>query len=95
EAVAALAQTVKDAELADPALPLETVAWRLFNEEEVRVLPPALLARGCRCNPAHIRDVIARFPPDERAGMADAEGNIKVDCEFCASTYLIPAELDA
>ncbi|MBO9375366.1 Hsp33 family molecular chaperone HslO [Sphingomonas histidinilytica] len=87
EHVHALAQTVTADELADPDLPIETILWRLFNEDEVRTYPGVSLARGCRCDPAHIRTVIARFPPDERAGMADEQGEIHVDCEFCAKRF--------
>jgi molecular chaperone Hsp33 len=87
EHVAALARTLSEAELVDPALPLETILWRLFHEEEIRVLPQATLARGCRCSAAHIRDVILRFPPDEREAMAEADGIIRVDCAFCARVF--------
>ena len=38
---------------------------------------------------ALVRGVIARFPPEERADMADEHGEIHVDCEFCASRYTI------
>ncbi|MDO6415724.1 Hsp33 family molecular chaperone HslO [Sphingomonas sp. BIUV-7] len=93
EHVAALGGTVQGEELTDPALPLETLLWRLFNEDEVRVLPPVALAQGCRCDPDHIRSVIERFPADERAEMADEAGLIHVDCEFCASRYSIEAAL--
>jgi molecular chaperone Hsp33 len=65
--------------------------WRLFNEEEVRVLPLLGLTRGCRCNPDHIRAVIGRFPSEEQAQMADEDGLIHVDCEFCARRFSIVA----
>ena len=87
EHVAALGQTVRAGELADPALPLEALVWRLFNEEEVRVLPATALTHGCRCDPVHVRAVIERFPPEEQAAMADADGLIHVDCEFCARRF--------
>jgi molecular chaperone Hsp33 len=87
EHVRALAQTVQGDELADPDLPLETILWRLFNEDEVRTYAGVALAQGCRCDPIHIRSVIARFPPDERAEMADENGEIHVDCEFCANRF--------
>ncbi|ABQ67771.1 Hsp33 protein [Rhizorhabdus wittichii RW1] len=87
EHVQALAQTVTADELADPDLPIETILWRLFNEDEVRTYPGVALARGCRCDPAHIRTVIGRFAPDERAEMADEGGEIHVDCEFCARRF--------
>ena len=91
EHVHALAATLADGELTDPALPLDELLWRLFHEEEeVRTLPIARLGRGCRCSLEHIRDVIGRFPPDERVAMADEHGVIRVDCEFCARSFPIP-----
>ena len=91
EHVHALAATLTVDELTDSALPLDRLVWRLFNEEEVRVLPLLGLVRGCRCNLDHIRSVIGRFPADEQAEMADAEGRIHVDCEFCARRFSIEA----
>jgi molecular chaperone Hsp33 len=86
--VRAFGQTISTAELTDPDLKLETVLWRLFNEEEeVRTITPVSLSRGCRCDPEHIRNVIARFHPEERAEMADDKGEIHVDCEFCAKRF--------
>ncbi len=90
EHVEALAGTIKVEELTDPALQLEGIAWRLFNEEdEIRVLPGTTVSRGCRCNPQHTRDVIARFPAEEQAEMADEAGLIHVDCEFCSRRFSI------
>ena len=88
--VRALGQTLGADELVDPGLKLETLLWRLFNEEdEVRTMAAVPLARGCRCDPDHIRGVIARFPDEERAEMADDRGEIHVDCEFCARRFSI------
>ncbi len=86
--VEALASTISADELTDPALPLEELLWRLFNEEEeVRTLPLGGLSRGCRCSADHIQTVIARFPPEERMQMADEHGVVHVDCEFCARSF--------
>ncbi len=88
EHVAILGNTISVAELTDTMLPLETLVWRLFNEEEeVRVLGGAALTKGCRCEFAHIRDVLLRFPAEERATMADANGVIGVDCAFCSRIF--------
>jgi molecular chaperone Hsp33 len=93
EHVAILGQTISTEELTDFALPLETIVWRLFNEEsEVRVLGGASLTKGCRCDAAHIRDVLLRFPADERADMSDAYGMISVDCAFCSRKFPISAQ---
>ena len=91
--VLALGQTVSAAELLDEALAPADLVWRLFHEEdEVRVTPPVLLSRGCRCSAEHIRDVIYRFPAAERAEMADEDGLIRVDCQFCARVFPIALE---
>jgi molecular chaperone Hsp33 len=89
EHVRILAETVKGAELTDPALPLDGVLWRLFHEEEVRVFEPVPLVKGCRCNFDYIKGVIGRFAADERAGMVDEDGFISVDCEFCSRVFPI------
>jgi molecular chaperone Hsp33 len=90
EHVSILGSTIKAVELLDHDLPLETLVWRLFNEEdEVRVLGGASITKGCRCDPVHIREVIGRFPGDERAAMANDEGIIAVECEFCARSFPI------
>lgn len=86
--VAALAATVTPEELADPDLPLETLLWRLFHEDEVRLLPSMPLSRGCRCSEAYIREVLLRFPEAERAAMRGEDGRISVDCEFCSKRFV-------
>jgi molecular chaperone Hsp33 len=93
--IAILAGSVKDAELTDPALALDDLLWRLFHEEdEVRTLAAVELKRGCRCDPDYVRSVIARFPPEERDAMVGEDGMIRVDCEFCSSSFAIqPDEL--
>ena len=88
--VAVLAGSVKDDELLDRGLPLDELVWRLFHkEEEVRILPAVVLARGCRCNPDYVRSVIARFPVEEQAVMVGEDGFIRVDCQFCATDFPI------
>lgn len=89
EHVVALASTVSEAELTDPALSAETLLWRLFHEEEVRVFEGLAPTRGCRCSPAHIAMVLGKFPEAERDQMRGDDGKIRVDCEFCARTWVI------
>jgi molecular chaperone Hsp33 len=88
--VATLAGSVKPDELTDRDLPLDDLVWRLFHEEEeVRTLEPVALSKGCRCIPDYIASVIARFPAEEQAGMIGEDGMIRVDCEFCATSFPI------
>jgi molecular chaperone Hsp33 len=90
EHVAVLAGSIRHDELVDPDLSLEALAWRLFHEEpEVRVLPGAMLSRGCRCSVAHYEAVIAKFPETERSAMRNEAGVIVVDCAFCSRLFEI------
>ncbi|QAY79607.1 Hsp33 family molecular chaperone HslO [Sphingosinicella sp. BN140058] len=89
EHVRILSETIKGSELADAELPLREVLWRLFHEEDVRVLNAQPLAKGCRCNFDYIKSVISRFAPQERAEMVDEDGFISVDCEFCSRVFPI------
>ena len=91
--VATLVGSVRDDELTDRALPLDDLVWRLLHEEkEVRTQGPIALSKGCRCSPDYIASVIARFPVEERAAMVGEDGMIRVDCEFCATSF--PISLD-
>lgn len=88
EHVAALAGSTSATELVDANLTLEALVWRLFHEEcEVRVEQGDALARGCRCNVAHYREILARFPAEDRVTMRDDEGLIRVDCAFCSRVF--------
>ncbi len=90
EHIEALAGSITLDELTNRNLPLEEIVWRLFHEEEqVRIEEGSGLSRGCRCDEAHIRDVISRFPPSEREEMADENGHIAVNCEFCSKNFPI------
>ncbi len=85
--VATLTGSIDKAELTDESLPLDTLLWRLLNEDEVRVIPAVALRRQCHCSADHFRTVLMRFPEDERAEMRTEEGLIVVNCEFCNKSY--------
>jgi len=84
--------TLKDEELTDPATSLETLAWRLFHEDEVRVEPGVTVSRGCRCSTDYFASVLAQFPEAEQRDMADDLGKIVVDCAFCSRIFPIALE---
>lgn len=95
EHVAILGGTMGADELADTAIPLETLVWRLFNEEDgVRLHGLTALSKGCRCSSDYIAQVLAKFPPEEQRAMADESGTIFVDCAFCARKFPVPAVAD-
>jgi len=81
-----LARTVEDLELVDTALSPETVLWRLFHEDEVRVQPAEKVAFRCDCDAGRIVGVLKSYSADERKGLADPDGVIRARCEFCGTT---------
>ena len=89
ERIAVLAKTVEDIELVDTALSAETLLWRLFNQEEVRVLPAESISFRCDCDAARIAAVLRSYSPEERAGLADADGILRARCEFCGRVHEI------
>jgi len=90
EHVEIMGSSVTAAELTETALSLEDILWRLFSEsDEVRLLSGKSCVKGCRCNEDHIRDVIARFPKEDKDDMVNDDGNIAIDCAFCSKTFTI------
>ncbi len=87
ERAAAFAQTAKDDELLDPAISAETLLYRLFHEDGVRVFDPQPVRADCRCNGEKIAAVLGRYSEDELRDMVE-EGAITVTCEFCRKDYL-------
>jgi len=84
-----LAKTVEDLELVDTDLNPETVLWRLFHEDEVRVQPAEALSFRCDCDAMRITNVLKSYAPEEREGLADPDGIIRARCEFCGTTHEI------
>jgi molecular chaperone Hsp33 len=91
ERISVLAKTVEDIELVDTSLSAETLLWRLFNQEEVRVLPAKSIAFRCDCDAARIAAVLRSYPPEDRAGLADADGVLRARCEFCGRVHEMAA----
>ena len=85
----ALFQTTGEDELVDPTLPSETLLWRLFNEDGVRVFEPHPLKAFCRCSEGRIATVIESFSDEEKAEMVEEDGKIRVTCEYCSRVYAI------
>ncbi|HEY3948566.1 Hsp33 family molecular chaperone [Phenylobacterium sp.] len=84
-------ETVGEDELTDPDLSSQTLLWRLFHEDGVRVFGGAPLFAFCRCNQERIETVLKSFEPSERTEMVEPDGKIRVTCEYCSKTYAVDA----
>ena len=95
ETAQALFQTLGEDELIDPTISAETLLWRLFHEDGVRVFEAKPLRAFCRCSHERIVSVLKSVPAEEREGMVEADGRIRVTCEYCSRVYdLSPEAVD-
>jgi molecular chaperone Hsp33 len=92
ERAQALFETIGEDELIDPTLPAERLLYRLFHEDGVRMFRPKALRAFCRCSPERILNLLRSFPPEERVDMVEADGKIRVTCEYCSRVYDVAPE---
>ncbi|GAB2495940.1 Hsp33 family molecular chaperone HslO [Arenimonas alkanexedens] len=87
--VNALFATLGTEELA--SLPVETLLWRLFHEEGVKLLDRRPLAFACSCSRERVEDMLRGLGAEEaRASLED--GVAQVHCDFCGRAYRFEAE---
>lgn len=91
----ALAATLEDHELVDPALSGERLLYRLFHERGVKVFNERAVEEFCRCSSERIDKLLRSFSPQERSDMIGDDGRIGVTCEFCGTLRSFdPADFD-
>lgn len=79
-------------------VPAETLLWRLFHDQEVRLLDRQPLRFDCSCSRARVEDMLRSLGRDEaeaalkespaEAGV-EGEGGFKAEihCDFCGQSY--------
>lgn len=86
-----LLETCKDEELLDPKLHDDTLLFRLFHEEGVRVYSPQTVTKGCRCNPEKLQNILGMLSSDDLEH-ATVNGEIVMTCEFCNKDFKFDPE---
>lgn len=82
-----LMSTAAEVELLDRTLDLNSLLYRLFHEEQVRVFTPHAIQRGCRCSADRVERALQSIPQSELEELK-VDGEIVVTCEFCSSRYV-------
>ena len=91
----ALFQTLADDELVDPTITPQTLLFRLFHEDGVRLEDARPLRAECRCSADGIVSTLKAFAAEDRGDMTEADGKIRVTCEYCSKVYeLDPADVE-
>lgn len=81
-----LLDTCTNEELLDVKLRDETLLFRLFHEEVVRIYTPHPITKGCRCTPDKLKTVLAALSADD-LDHAAIDGKITMTCEFCNKDF--------
>jgi len=87
-----LFETLGEDELIDPTIPPETLLYRLFHEDGVRLFEPKPLRAFCRCSEDRVMGMLRSFPEADRGEMVEDDGKIRVTCEYCSRVYEIEPE---
>nr|WP_244962498.1 Hsp33 family molecular chaperone HslO [Oleiagrimonas soli] len=81
-----LTATLSEQELLE--LPVETLLYRLYHEENVRLFEPRALAFGCSCSAQRVEAMLRALGSEEADAALEANaGVVEVTCEFCAAQY--------
>jgi molecular chaperone Hsp33 len=81
-----LLATCKNDELLDSKLHDNTLLYRLFHEEGVRVYPSQKITKGCRCNMPRILGILKSLSDEEKKDTI-VDGKIVINCEFCNKDF--------
>lgn len=80
----ALLDTLSETELLE--LPAETLLWRLFHEDQVRLVAEQSLCFNCTCSRERVEGMLLGLGEEE--AMAAVQGDTaSVICEFCGQSY--------
>lgn len=82
-----LMQTTEDSELLDSELDGETLTYRLFHEDGVRVFEPRTLQFACPCTRERVANMLRGLSDEDQNDMRN-QSSIEVACEFCNENYV-------
>lgn len=83
--IAMLANTITEQELL--TLDCETLLYRLFHEEEVRLFDAEPVEFECTCSRPKIERTLRAMGKEELESILEERGGIEVICEFCSEHY--------
>jgi len=84
-----LFETLGEDELVDPNVAPQTLLYRLFHEDGVRMFEPKPLRAYCRCSEDRVLGMLRAFPTADLTDMIEPDGLIHVTCEYCSRGYRI------
>jgi molecular chaperone Hsp33 len=88
-----LVATISDDELLN--LDAETLLYRLFHEDGVRMLESDAVKFNCPCSTERVSIALTSIGESEARAIIEEDGKIEMNCEFCNSNYqFFSADID-
>lgn len=81
-----LMNSVQADELLDPQIAPETLLYRLYHEDGVRVFDPQEVRAECTCSRQKVASVLNQYSRADLEDMVE-DGAIEASCDFCRTTY--------
>jgi len=85
EHLSQLTHTIKAEEIFD--LEAETLLYRLYNQEQVRIFDPQPVSYVCGCSEDKCLSAIAQIEPSELKNIIEEQGDVSMTCDYCLTTY--------
>jgi molecular chaperone Hsp33 len=80
-----LTNTIKAEEIF--TLDTETLLYRLYHQEDVRLFAPQSVSYKCSCSEEKCLSAISQIAPEELTSILQEQGNVSMTCDYCSSTY--------
>ncbi|MDO6447427.1 Hsp33 family molecular chaperone HslO [Colwellia sp. 1_MG-2023] len=68
-------------------LDAETLLFRLYNQEKVRLFDPQEVTYQCSCSEEKCMNAISQFQATEIQNILAEQGSISMTCDYCLTTY--------
>jgi molecular chaperone Hsp33 len=83
----ALFHTLSETELCDTELSEETLLYRLFHEDGVRIFEKNKIHFECKCDMSRLEAIFKNSDLADLQALADDNGIIEANCQFCENKY--------
>ena len=80
-----ITDTVKDDELF--GLDAQDLLYRLYHQEEVKVLEPQAVSFECGCSRERSGSAVISLHPDEIEKILAEDGKVSLHCDYCGTDY--------
>lgn len=80
-----LTNTVKQEEIID--LDAQTLLYRLYHQEQVRIFEPQTVSNICGCSEEKCLNAISQIGDKEIKEILEEQGDVSMTCDYCLTTY--------